>query len=83
MRRPDKSLSFDWFKDGSDEGTGNELKLDSVTWDDCDGYYTCEILKDDKPYFFLYRCIRIASKLSGLYTLHTVSSFPCWSQNNQ
>ena len=68
MRRPDKSLLFDWFKDGSDEGTGNELKLDSVTLDDCDGYYTCEILKDDKPYFCVYRCIRIASKLSCLCT---------------
>ena len=59
---PDKSLSFKWSKCGLDEGTENELKLESVTPDDCKGYYTCEILKDDKPFFNVYHCLRTTGK---------------------
>ena len=59
-RKPDKSLSFEWSKGGFDEGTENELKLECVTSDDCEGYYTCEILKDNKPFFSVYHCLRTA-----------------------
>ena len=47
------------------EGTGNQLKLEA-TPDDCEGYYTCEILKNNEPFFCVYRCLRTAGKLSGL-----------------
>ena len=57
---PDRNLSFKWSKSGYDEGTENELKLECVTSDDCKGYYTCEILKDDKPFFSVYHCLRTA-----------------------
>ena len=62
---PDTSLSFKWSKDGSIEGTGNELKLEATS-DDCEGYYTCKILKNNEPFFYVYHCLRTAGKLFGL-----------------
>ena len=78
--RPERGLSFKWSKYGYDEGTENELKLECVTSDDCKGYYTCEILKDDKPFFSVYHCLRTTGRFK-LHCIHYMKHL--WLQENQ
>ncbi|XP_064401366.1 uncharacterized protein LOC135347339 isoform X3 [Halichondria panicea] len=69
-------LSFKWTRKGKKVGGGsdNELTVDKVTRDHCDGFYTCEVSKNKQLCFKVYHCLRIseATATSGDITLKTV-----------
>ena len=50
--------------------------MKNVTRSHCEGYYTCEINKDGKPYFSVYHCLRVTGKLAT-HTQATPSPYCC------
>ena len=61
----DRSISFRWTKPGRRTiiGNQNELTVEKVTQAHCKGFYVCDVLKDNKPYFRVYYCLKATSKL--------------------
>ena len=42
----------------------NELKSEKVSAKDCNGFYTCKIIKNKKHHFSVYFYLKLTSKLS-------------------
>ena len=55
-------LSFKWTRKGRKVagGSDNELTVDKVTRDHCDGFYTCEVSKNKQLCFKVHHCLRIS-----------------------
>ena len=64
---PDPSLSFNWIKKRPLSHNQNELVVEKVTRNHCEGYYTCEILKHGKSFFSTYHCLRVAGKQTSAF----------------
>ena len=62
---PDPTLSFKWIRPGGKilNCKKNET-LEKVTQVQCKGFYTCDILKNKKPHFSIYFCLKATSKLT-------------------
>ncbi len=57
-------LSFKWTRKGKKVACGseNELTVDKVSRDHCDGFYTCEVSKNKQLCFKVHHCLRSISK---------------------
>ena len=55
-------FTYKWYKNGSFEGNQSELKVDKVTQESCNSYYSCKILKNGEHSFSVYHCLRVANK---------------------
>ncbi|XP_064387204.1 uncharacterized protein LOC135335598 isoform X4 [Halichondria panicea] len=70
-------LSFKWTRKGNKVagGSDNELTVDKVTRDNCDGFYTCEVSKNKELCFKVHHCLKSISEATatgGDITLKTV-----------
>ncbi|XP_064387210.1 uncharacterized protein LOC135335600 isoform X3 [Halichondria panicea] len=70
-------LSFKWTRKGNKVagGSDNELTVDEVTRDHCDGFYTCEVSKNKQLCFKVHHCLKSISEATatgGDITLKTV-----------
>ncbi len=55
----DKSLSFEWSKRRPRiSGTGNELEFKASSNSHFKGFISCEISKNQKPFFTVYHCLK-------------------------
>ncbi len=55
----DKSLSFEWSKRKSNiRGSENELELKASSSSHFKGFISCEISKNQKPFFTVYHCLK-------------------------
>ncbi|XP_064385938.1 uncharacterized protein LOC135334611 isoform X3 [Halichondria panicea] len=70
-------LSFKWTRKGRKvaSGSDNELTVNKVTRDHCDGFYTCEVSKNKQLCFKVHHCLRCISEATATgddITLKTV-----------
>ena len=60
----DPSLSFKWMNPGKEKlsCSSKELTVKRVTKTHCKDFFTCEISKNNKPFFRVYYCLRPTSE---------------------
>ncbi len=67
----DKSLSFEWSKRKPKiRGSENELELKASSNSHFKGFISCEISKNQKPFFTVYHCLKECVGKNNFITLN-------------